>query len=147
MWSTKFEDGETRDKGNVEESREDENGYEDTDLLALMQRRKRGRSPSPRRRRRARSTEEARRAANRERWTVRGTPSRAPEPVRTRTSSTRSFPPAPWSRSPAGPRDDEVEEQTRRLQPACPLVQVAQAYTPALGDLDPRIRWWTDIVG
>ena len=60
----KFEDGETRDKGNVEESREDENEYEDTDLLALM-RKKRGRSPSPRRRRRARSTEDARRAANR----------------------------------------------------------------------------------
>ena len=82
-------------------------GSQDVDYIALMQRRQRGRSPSPRRRRRHRA-EAARRAA-RARWTIRGTPSRAPPPERTRTSSTRAFPPAPWSRRATTEATEEEE--------------------------------------
>ena len=47
----------------------------DQEDQSLMQRRKRGRSPTPRRRRRSRTDEAARRAANRARW-LRSAPSR-----------------------------------------------------------------------
>ena len=116
--------------------------------MALMQRRKRGR-----RRRRYRGAEEARRAANRARWTVRGTPSRAP-PARTRTSSTRAFPPAPWSRRSAPAEEEQavcVEEPESEAagSTAPPGGRPAgeAATIPGLDDLDPRIRWWSDIIG
>ena len=108
------------------------------------------RSRTPRRRRR----EAARRAANRARWTVRRTPSRAP-PLGTRTSSTRTFPPAPWNRRPAHPTEEEeevcVEEPSDEI--ARSSTDAARApgsggdLIPGLSNLDPRIRWWSDILG
>ena len=124
------------------------------DETAMMQRRKRGRSPSPRRRRRYREEEEARRAANRARWTIRGTPSRAPMPERTRTSSTRSFPKAPWAGRRPAPEEDEavcVEETDADAAGSseAPGTRAAGAAAaiPGLDDLDPRIRWWSDVIG
>ena len=132
--------------------KEEHTGTESEEAV-LMQRRKRGRSSSPRRRRRQRREEEARRAANRARWTIRGTPSRAP-PVGTRTSSTRSFPPAPWSRRPNPEAEEEavcVEEQDEEAAGSteAPGRRGARdaAMIPGLDDLDPRIRWWSDIIG
>ena len=121
----------------------------------LMQRRKRGRSPTPRRRRRHREAEAARRAANRARWIVRGTPSKAPAPERSRTSSTRTFPPAPWAkRTPTMEIEEEevcVEEPENEAAgsstDAARPREVEGAVIPGLNDLDPRIRWWCDIIG
>ena len=140
----------TKVDGNIAEGIDAEGGYEDTDYLALMQRRKRGRSPTPRRRRRGRMAEEARRAANRERWTTMGAPSRAPALTRTRISSTRLFPPAPWSRSSKVAKDDEVEVCLDEEEPAAASSSAGAGgagFIPGLDDLDPRIRWWTDVVG
>ena len=127
---------------------------QDSDNIALMQRRKRGRSPSPRRRRRHRA-EAARRAA-RARWTIRGTPSRAPPPERTRTSSARAFPPAPWSRRTTTEATEEEEavcveepevEAAGSARDAAGPSTGGGAAIPGLNDLDPRIRWWCDIIG
>ena len=91
------------------------------DDLCLMQRRKRDRSPTPRRRCRHAWSEEQRRLANRARWTkprTRSLPSKAP--TVTATSSTRTFPSAPWKkRSCTGGNYTEVipdEEEPTKLE-------------------------------
>ena len=78
--------------------------------------------------------EEARRAANRERWTTRGAPSAL---TRTRTSSTRSFPPAPWSRSSKVAKDDEVEVCLDEEEPA------AASSSAGAGELGSFPGWTT----
>ena len=123
---------------------------EEYDRVTLMQRRKRGRSPTPRRRRRHQWQEEQRRLANRAKWTRsrgRSAPSRAPEVVE--TSSTRVFPKAPWKRDGCGGRERaEIipdEEEAHAGEPASS--SNAGPPVPGLQEFDPNVRWWSNLTG
>ena len=120
------------------------------DDLCLMQRRKRDRSPTPRRRRRHAWSEEQRRLANRARWIkprTRGLPFKAP--IVTATSSTRTFPSAPWRKRPCtGENHTEViqdEEEPTRGEPASSS-RTGPA-VPGLSEFDPNVRWWSNLTG